>query len=179
MNISIVKKAIKGDDTAFCQLIEERKEQSYRIAFGYVKNKEDALDIVGETVYKAFTSIKKLKHPQYFNTWFIKILINCAIDHLNKAKKIIYIDQEDTLENLKQQNNAAAYYDEDAIDLYAALDKLDEKHKTVVILKYFKDLTIEEIARVLEWPTGTVKTYLYRALKNLNLTLKEGDTNDQ
>jgi RNA polymerase sigma-70 factor, ECF subfamily len=167
-----VKKAISGDEGAFCQLVEERKEKLYRTAYSYVKNREDALDIVSETVYKAYISISKLKNPAYFHTWFTRILINCAINHLHKSKKIIHMDKPDSLKWQKEDN--LSYHKEEMLDLYYAMEKLDQKHKTVIILKYFQDLTLEEIARVLQWPVGTVKTYLHRALKTLNLGLKEG-----
>ncbi|MBS4026986.1 MAG: sigma-70 family RNA polymerase sigma factor [Clostridia bacterium] len=181
MSIATVKKAVKGDETAFCQLVEGRKATLYRLAYSYVKNQEDALDIVSEAVYKAFISIDKLKNPEYFNTWLTKILINCAINQLKKSKKVIYFNEENALKSLDTQdqlnNFSQPYHHEEVLDLYSALDKLDDKHKTVIILKFFQDLTLEEIARMLDWPTGTVKTYLYRALKVLNLNLKEGEGN--
>lgn len=81
MNLQeIVLKAIRGDDDAFYILIENRKAMLYKTAFAYVKNKEDALDIVSDTVYKAYLSIDKVKSPEFFNTWMTRILINCALD---------------------------------------------------------------------------------------------------
>jgi RNA polymerase sigma-70 factor, ECF subfamily len=85
----LVRMAQKGNHQAFCQLVDEKKESLYRIAYSYVKNKEDALDIVSETVYKALISIERLKNPQHFHTWFTRILINCAINHIQKNKKLV------------------------------------------------------------------------------------------
>ena len=68
-----VKKAQKGDDNAFYELISEKKEVLYKLAYTYVKNKDDALDIIQETIYKAYMSINKLKEPKFFNTYITTI----------------------------------------------------------------------------------------------------------
>ena len=161
-------KAKKGDDNAFYELISERKEMLYKTAFTYVKNKEDALDILNETVYRAFISIKRLKEPEFFNTWLTRILINCALDTLRKDKKVLQLDEQAGIANLS--SNLAQ---EDVFDLNIAVDSLKEKYKTIVILKYFQDMTLAEIAEVLQCPLGTVKTNLYKALKELKINLEE------
>ena len=161
-------KAKKGDDNAFYELISERKEMLYKTAFTYVKNKEDALDILNETVYRAFISIKRLKEPEFFNTWLTRILINCALDTLRKDKKVLQLDEQTGIANL-----SSTLAQEDVFDLNIAVDSLKEKYKTIVILKYFQDMTLAEIAEVLQCPLGTVKTTLYKALKELKINLEE------
>lgn len=84
-----VIKAIKGDDQAFEALIREEGDKLYKTAFLYVHNKDDALDIVQETVTKAFVSIHQLKKPELFSSWLMKILIHTAYDLLHKKKKVI------------------------------------------------------------------------------------------
>jgi len=167
----MVMKAIHNDEKSFCQLINQNKEQIYKIAYSYVNNKEDALDIVQDAVTKAYVSIANLKEPEFFNTWLIRIVINCAINHLNKSKKIIYVDEY----NFSDVNNDLKNV-EDVIDLNKALDELDVKYKTVVILKYFEDKTLEEISNILNLPLSTVKTHLYRALQKLKINLKEEES---
>lgn len=166
-----IKSAQRGNDDAFYELINEKKEILYKTAFTYVKNKEDALDIVQETVYKSYISIKKLKEPKYFNTWLVRILINCSIDFMRKNKKNINLNE--AISDTSYQHESK----EETIDLYSAVDKLKDKYKTVVILKYFQDMTLQEIADVMECPLGTVKTNLHNALKELKLELKEGELN--
>lgn len=161
--------AKKGDDNAFYELINEKKEILYKTAFTYVKNKEDALDIVHETVYKAYISIKKLKEPKFFNTWLTRILINCSLDHIRKNKKVI--SMEEIIVNDKEIIEEKGR--EEILDLRKAVDKLDDKYKTIVILKYFHDMTLSEIAELLESPLGTVKTNLHKALSELRLELRE------
>jgi RNA polymerase sigma-70 factor (ECF subfamily) len=123
-----VKKAKQGNDNAFYELMQQRKDNIYRTAFIYVKNKDDALDIVNETMYKAYISIKKLREPKFFNTWLTRILINCAIDHINRSKKVIPLNEDLNIE-AEPKNRST----EDIMDLYNAVDRLDVKCRTVVI----------------------------------------------
>lgn len=161
-----VKRAINGDEKAFIQLIEQQKEKLYKIAYAYVKNEQDALDIVQETVYKAYISIDTLKKPKYFNTWLTRILINISINTLKKNKNIIYLQEEAIAEDSVSIEDR-----EGQMDILNELEKLDSKYKDVIVLKYFDDLTIKEIAQVLEIPIGTAKTYLNRGLSSLRISI--------
>ena len=163
-----IKLAQKGNNNAFYELISERKEQLYKTAFAYVKNKEDALDIVSDTVCKAYISIKKLKEPSLFNTWLTRILINTSIDCINKKSKAVSFR-----ENVSSEISETIKDDDQLIDLKTAVDNLHGNYKTIVILKYFQDMTLMEIASTLQCPLGTVKTNLHKALKELRLDLKE------
>ena len=165
-----VIKAQKGDDNAFYELISQNKEMLYKTAFTYVKNKEDALDVFHETVYKAYISIDKLKEPEFFNTWLVRILINCSLDLLKKNKKN-QLAYEEEIKYTKESNADM----ESEIDLHNAIDKLEDKYKTIVILKYFQGMTLKEISEVLECPLSTVKTNLYKALKQLKIQIEEVD----
>lgn len=162
--------AQKGDDNAFYELINERKALLYKTAYSYVKNKEDALDIVNETVFKSYCSIKKLKEPKFFNTWLTRILINCSLDAIRKNKKLVPFEEKLGSDKISETDS-----NEEMLDLKKSIEKLDDKCRTVVILKYYQDMTISEISEVLECPAGTIKTYLHRALTELRIDLKEDD----
>jgi len=164
-----VKLAIRGDEKAFEYLMNINKEGLYRTAFAYVKNEQDSLDILQETVYKAYTSIKKLKEPKYFKTWLTRILINNAINLINKTKKIVYIT--DDMPN--ESNCYTGDIVDEKLDILSSIEKLEVKYKTIIVLKYFQDLTITEISEVLDCPPGTIKTYLNKALNQLRLFMKE------
>jgi RNA polymerase sigma-70 factor (ECF subfamily) len=168
----LVKKAQQGDNDAFTQLISIYKENLYKIAFTYLKNEQDALDTVSDTVYKAYMNIKKVNNPNYFKTWIIRILINSAIDRLADSKNIIYIDDYQKIDSF---NILESEFDLDArFDLFNAIDKLDIKFKNIVVLKYFEDMTISQISTLLGLPEGTVKVCLHRALKKIKIDLSEG-----
>lgn len=134
-------------------------------------NKEDALDIVQETVYKALLSIEQLKEPKFFMTWLIRILIRNAYDLLGqkkKAEKIVKESKDDAYEDLKNYSS----HSEQNIDLKTAILQLDEKYQTVILLYYYHDLSIHQIAWHMNIPEGTVKTYLHRARKSLKKLLE-------
>ncbi|GAB6168045.1 sigma-70 family RNA polymerase sigma factor [Clostridium carnis] len=165
----MVKKAIKGDDKAFMDIINQCKEQIYRTAYAYVKDEEMALDIVQEAVCKAYISINTLKEPRYFNTWIIRITMNISINMYKKKQKIICIEQEELLSKIggNTEDNDERLY------LLEAIETLENKYKDVIILKYFDDLTLKEISKVLEIPIGTVKTYLNKGLIALRIYMKK------
>lgn len=169
--LDLVKEAQKGNDQAFSTLFHKYEEDIYRIAFVYVKNQSDALDVVQETAYRSFKSIKNLKEPMYFKTWLLKIAINCSLDLLREQQKVIQLKPE-------VEENIAENISED-IDLRITFQDvtecLNEYEKSVIILKFYEDLTFNEVAEALDIPLGTAKTILYRALNKLRNKLEGGD----
>ncbi|RDU38755.1 RNA polymerase [Neobacillus piezotolerans] len=164
---NLIRKAVQGDSEAFEQLLVEHTDRLYRTAYLYVRNREDALDVVQETAYKAFSSISQLRNEQYFLTWVTKILINCAYDVLKKRRNEISSENEVVaISNVKD--------DEEKLDLAAAIGKLPAKHQTSIILFYYFDMSLKEIATSLEVPENTIKTYLSRGKKQLRKLLGGG-----
>lgn len=166
----MVKKAKKGNEEAFLYVINECKEKLYRTAYAYVNDEQAALDIVQETVYKAYISIEKLKKEEYFKTWLTRILINNALDYVKKNSKIVYLDNSKFFESIAATEGIST---EDKVYLWEGINSLEDKHREVIILKYFNDMTVTEIASVLEYPVGTVKTYLNKGLTKLRKFMGE------
>ena len=142
--------------------LTEGYEKYYRLAYSYVHNEADALDIVQEAAYKAILKSDSLKEPQYVETWVYRIVVNEACSFLRSRKESTDVDeiQEDTYEN---------------IDLKRAIENLDPKDRAIVVLRFFEDRQLEEIARILDENLSTVKSRLYRVMKKLRLNL-EGST---
>jgi RNA polymerase sigma-70 factor (ECF subfamily) len=173
--LSLVKKAQKGDDEAYIRLFEQYEKDIYRIAFVYLKNQEDTLDVVQETAYRSFKSITTLKEPKYFKTWLIRIVISCSIDVLRQRNKVILLHPE-------YQEFMTKEEDEDiplSLSLKDLLDSLDDEEKSVIILRFYNDYTIRETSEILELPLGTGKTILYRGLSKLRSLVKEADFYEQ
>jgi len=148
--------------------ITEHKENVYRLAFSYVKNKEDALDIVQESIYKAMTNIELLKNPDAVKSWFYRIVVNTALDFLRRNKKVSAMDHE--MIETYTPGAEDVYTD---IDLKRTLDDLPEKYRSVIILRYFEDLKIDEVAAVLGENVNTIKTRLYQALQLLRVKMND------
>ncbi len=171
-NISrLVKKAQKGDDKAFLKLFQRFEEDIYRMAYVYVKNENDALDVVQEVAYRAFKNIETLKNPAYFKTWLTKIAITSALNILKKNKKVVQLKPEyEEYIGLEDQDTLLS------MTLHELLEKLNEEEKSLVTLRFYEGYSFKEIAEILEIPLGTAKTILYRALGKLRKHMKEADT---
>ncbi|WP_339317139.1 sigma-70 family RNA polymerase sigma factor [Paenibacillus sp. FSL R10-2734] len=148
--------------------ITDNKENIYRLAYSYVKNKEDALDVVQESIYKALSSIGLLKNPESVKSWLFRIVVTTSLDFLRKHKRVQPIDDE-----------ALDYFIPGAEDVYPdfdlerTLDDLPLKYRNVIVLRYIEDLKIEEVAEILNENVNTVKTRLYQALQLLRVTMQE------
>lgn len=175
INTNVVKKAIKGNEEAFEQLITLESEKLYRTAFLYVRNKEDALDVLQETVCKAFVGIHKLKQPKYFSTWLVRILIRTAYEVLQKKKKTVLTGEA----FIHKLTEGTIHKPEEDLDLTNAISNLDPDYKTVIILFYFHDLSIKPISEKMEKPEGTIKTYLHRAKVYPEVVKLESDERTQ
>ena len=167
--IKLIKESMKGNKESFGILIKNNKEYLYKMAFLYVKDEQDALEVIHETVYRAFLNIEKLKKAKFFNTWITKILINVSIDFLKKKEKNEMLDESTPIRKEKCEIST-----EEKLDLYNAIDLLNDNYKTVIIMMYFNDMKIKDISKVMETPENTVKTYLRRAKQALGEILKEG-----
>lgn len=162
----LVQRAKAGDEAAFEELLILHTEQLYRTAYLYVGNREDALDVVQETSYKAYVGLKKLKGVEYFSTWLIRILIRTSYECIRKKKKISFVEEE----NVQVLNEADRNLSNS--ELLKVVQQLRKKYRDVILLHYFQELTVKEVSQVLVIPEGTVKTYLFRGRKQLKKILK-------
>ncbi len=141
-------------------------EALYRLAFTYVHQEEDALDIVQESVYRAMKSAGQVKEERYIRTWLWRITMNTAIDFIRKNRR------ETVVEEIRETGTQDQYQDFDTVE---ALEVLSEKEKAVVVLRFFEDRQIQEVAEILNENINTVKTILYRSLRKLKVELTKGD----
>lgn len=163
----LIGKARQGDDDAFYLSMSEHKAQLYRIAYAYLKNEHDALEAIQETTFRAYQNIRQVKSPAHFKTWLIRILINYCIDTQKKSRKYQPAHEQ------SQQANDITTINETKIEIEEALTQLDHRYRQIILLKYYEDLTIGDIALTLHRPEGTIKTWLHQALKQLRTILAE------
>ncbi|MFP7492942.1 sigma-70 family RNA polymerase sigma factor [Terribacillus saccharophilus] len=165
-HLKLVKKAIRGNEKAFEKLIENNSEKLYKTAFLYVRNKEDALDVLQDTIYKAYVSIGQVEKPEFFTTWLTRILIRTSYESLRKKKKTI-LDERYITNELPEKSIDI----EGKLDLLKAISQLNKDYQTTIILFYYHDLPIRNISETLNLPENTVKTYLRRAKLELKRLL--------
>ncbi|MFX3632462.1 MAG: sigma-70 family RNA polymerase sigma factor [Candidatus Pristimantibacillus sp.] len=165
--------AVRGNDEALLQRINMDKHRMYGIAYSYMRNEADALEAVQETVCRVWAKRRSLRDPKLFTTWIIRILIRVCMDERKKKRR----EQPSDAAWLQQE---AALHTEDTaerLDLAKQLLVLPANYRMVIVLKYYRDLTIVEIAELLERPDGTIRTWLNKALRMLrsDMTVIKGE----
>lgn len=142
--------------------ILDSQNKFYRIAYCYVYQKEAALDIVQNAICKALENYQSLRNVDAVKTWFYRILINECLQYIRKHKSEVLCEPAQLKEDLYYED---AY--EPKIGVYEKVCNLPDQMKVIVILHYFEEMTIKEIAQVTKVNINTVKTRLYAALQRL------------
>jgi len=174
-DFELIDRATLGkDELAYAELMKRYKKPVYHMILKMVRNVDDAEDLTIEAFAKAFKNLERFKKDYTFSTWLFRIATNNAIDFIRKKKletlsldstfkaddgDTISIDVED--HNLNPQEEAIKSQKIEMVRLF--VDKLPPKYQRLVKLRYFEELSYEEIAQELDAPLGTVKAQLHRA----------------
>ena len=173
----LIIKIQSGDMNAFAIIFEKYKNEAVRYSYLIIGNKHTSEDIVQDAFVTCYTKIKSLKKQEQFKSWFFKILTRIAWKYYKKEKKSVPVDN--IFEKADYETNCEAiskYIKKEQADiLHEVIDELDIKQKMVIILYYFNELTIKEIAQIMECFEGTVKSRLYTARKKLKKSLMDFD----
>ncbi len=151
------------DYEEFATRTEQLKKRLYRTALLYLGSESAAVDAVDEAVFRALRGLKKLRQPEYFDTWMFRILINECKKELRRRKRELPMDALP----------ASAQEEFDSLPLREAVRILPPELKDVILLRFFSGLTLGETAKSLGIPQGTVVTRQRHALKLLKLELRE------
>mgnify|MGYP000951935378 CR=1 FL=1 len=167
MEISeLINQAKNGDKEALLSLVTAQQADYYKLAYVYMKNKEDTLDALQDMIMILYENIYQLKKGDAFYSWSKTILVNTCRNKLKRNKKLI------SIEEIKEQSVDDIYNTpEDKIVLDKYISKLSLKHQEVIKLRYYLDLDYENIGRILNIPLGTVKSRLNVGLKKLKEAL--------
>lgn len=152
------------------QYILENQERFYRVAYSYTRHQEDALDIVQSAVCKALEAHESIKNEDAIRTWFYRILVNECLTVLKKRKRLVL-----TGDNPGQEE---AYYEkgyEQEDTLEKELDRLELDVQGIIKLRFFEELSLKEISCIIGLNLNTIKTKLYRGLKQLKENMQEAD----
>lgn len=157
----LVQRAQRGDAEAFVQLMEINKQAVYQVVRGYFNQPMDTEDILSETVLTCWEQLPRLRKPEFFKTWMIRIAINKCNDLLRQRKKVVPL--EDLPEPVTTMEEG----------LPELLDRLDRSTRVILILHYAQGYTTREIAKMLEMPHGTVTSKLKRGRDKLAKQMEE------
>ena len=148
----------------FEKSIMENKERFYRLAYYYVKNHHDAMDVMQESILKGYSNLSKIKDEQAIEKYLNKIIINTSIDFIRKNSKMIFTSEECLKEKMVEDSTSNINY---------VIDNLDSDLKSIIVLKYFHGYKIGEVAEILDISVSTVKNRMHKALKQLRSEIKE------
>lgn len=174
-DFELVRKAVEhGDQKAFAELLEQYRDPIHFLLLKMVSNREDAEDLTIETFAKAFKNLPNFRPDYAFSTWLFRIATNAGIDFLRKKKlKTLSIDTtfandegDDVKINIKSGDptpEQELMTEEKAELLRGFIDKLKPRYRILIELRYYKQLSYEEIAEEMGMPLGTVKAQLFRA----------------
>jgi RNA polymerase sigma-70 factor (ECF subfamily) len=175
----LVRHALAGSQTAYRTLVARYASSAVNMAARLVNDRAVAEELAQDAFVKAFARLATYDPERRFSAWFFRVLHNVAVDYLRRKRvDTVSLDalQQDGYQGPATQD-ATSSPDEElerralAAALGDALSRLRAEYREVVVLRYQQDLTVEEIAEVLQRPAGTVKTFLHRARKELAATL--------
>ncbi len=182
----LLERARGGDQSAFRELVERYQQKAYGVAFGFCRNREDALDRVQEAFVKAYRNITRFEGSSSFYTWFYRILVNVCIDFIRKEKKrkgdVGYEDGYEhddkdgafvsTTGSIGNANPVKALANQELGEkIQEAMGKLSESHREILVLREVEGLSYEELSEVLGVPRGTVMSRLHHARGKLKALL--------
>ncbi len=158
----------KGDKDAYQRIVESYMQRAYYIALGFVRNAQDAMDISQESFIKAFRRIKSFDSERPFFPWFYKLLKNLCLDHLKRRSRIqeVPLDESRVLKDKHEDREMKEV-------LWKGIEGLPVEQREVILLRYFQQLSYQEIAEITGKPVGTVMSSLYYAKKRLKDMIKK------
>lgn len=154
-------RVLNEQEQLFISRVLDQKKILYSIAYSYLRSEEDALEILQEATYRAWVKRASLKEADRFAPWLTRILINCCKDELKRRKRLAFPAPVQAGSGLLEMTS------DRKLDMEQALEGVKPKYRQVLVLKYYRDMTLTEIAEVLGKPEGTVKTWLNKGLKQL------------
>ena len=170
----LIKKIAKGDKSAFEKLVSEYQSRIYSLCFGFLSNREDALDITQEVFIKIYRSASSFKSESKLSTWIYSITKNMCIDFLRKQKKYSHQELPNILPDMDTPSpQEIAEKAENRETVRSAVAALPEYHRLVILLREYEGLSYSEIAEILSISEGTVKSRISRARAYLLKILTE------
>ncbi|WHY00936.1 RNA polymerase sigma factor SigW [Neobacillus sp. DY30] len=177
-----IKQVIKGDQDAFAEIVEIYSNSIFQLGYRMLGNRQEAEDIAQEAFIRAYVNIKSFNQDLKFSTWLFRIATNLCIDRIRKKKPDYYLDAEvsgtDGLTMYSQlaSDSPLPENELESLELQESVQKeilkLPEKYRSVIVLKYIEELSLNEISEILDLPLGTVKTRIHRGREALRQQLR-------
>lgn len=165
MNIvRLVKKAKKGSKDALLELIMAEKDAMYRLAFTYMRNEHDAMDVLEEMIVRLYENIGQLKKEEAFYSWSKTILVNLCKTTLRNQKKVVLMEN---WQSSKEEEQPSFESNVQQLEIAEMLAILSENQKEAIQMKYILDLDYQSISDLTDVPIGTVKSRVFQGLRKM------------
>lgn len=179
---SRIKQVLIGDQNAFGEIVEVYRDKIYQLCYRMLGNAYEAEDMAQEAFIRAYVNIERFNVNRKFSTWLYRIATNLCIDRIRKKKPDYFLDAEvagtEGLTLYSQIASTEATPDEEVskMELQSIIQqeilKLPEKYRSVIVLRYIDELSLNEISEILSLPLGTVKTRIHRGREALRKQLR-------
>lgn len=175
-----IARAQAGDLSAFRELVEENKKAVYRVCFDLTGSSDDALDLSQEVFLLAYKKLDSFRGEAKFSSWLYRIAINLWLSQKRKkAWEFLLFKESNQMAEYPDKRDSGYPNPEDftenglmQLNISRALDSLSPRERSIFILRHYQDLTLQEIADILQIKLGTVKSLLFRAIKKLQKELE-------
>lgn len=177
-----IKQVLKGDQSAYGEIVEIYKDKVFQLCYRILGNRHEAEDMAQEAFIRAYINIASFNIDLKFSTWLYRIATNLCIDRIRKKKPDYYLDAEVSgTDGLTMYSQIASdtTLPEDEVEslelqetIQREITKLPEKYRSVIVLKYIEELSLNEISEILDIPLGTVKTRIHRGREALRHQLR-------
>ena len=176
-----IKQVLKGDQNAYTDIVNLYQHKLYQICYRMLGNKQEAEDIAQEAFVRAYINLHSYDQKRKFSTWLYRIATNLCIDRIRKKKPDYYLDAEVAgTEGLDMYSQIASseQLPEETVEqmelqdrIQYEISRLPDKYRSVIVLKYMEELSLQEISEILDMPLGTVKTRIHRGREQLRKQL--------
>ncbi|MBW5448205.1 RNA polymerase sigma factor SigW [Cohnella sp. CFH 77786] len=182
LDTRLAKLARKGDQRAFAEIVSLYKDKLYHLAYRMTGNRQEAEDVVQDTFLRVFKNLERYDENQKFSTWIYRIATNQCIDRLRKRRNVYSLDAESSdhegLDGYAMMPSDERTPESELIQsetqrlIHQAIETLPVKYKSVMVLRYLQDLSLQEISEVLDMPVTTIKTRVHRGREFLRKKLE-------
>ncbi len=179
----LISRAQQGDTGAFQEIVDRYKRQVYYLALDLTGNHHDAEDLSQEVLVKAYTSLHKFRGESKISSWLHRIAVNAHLDERRKKSLTLLRTSDELNESLTMHSVAGSTFETDPekkierskmqehID--QALQTLTQRERTIFVLRHYHEHALKEIAEMLDLSEGTIKSFLFRAIKKLQKALSQ------
>ncbi len=178
----LARLALKGDQRAFAELVGIYQDKLYHMAYRMLNNRQEAEDVVQDTFLRVYKNLDRYDEALKFSTWIYRIATNLCIDRLRRRKPTYSLDAESSehegldgysmLPGDDRTPEAELILSDTQRIVHQAIESLPAKYKTVMMLRYIHDLSLQEVGDILDMPVTTIKTRVHRGREFLRKKLE-------